>query len=77
MAKRLLPGSDGKYDAKGLWEQVAAPDLKPGDLVLVEAGELIPSATVRSSRASPRSTNPRSPVNPHRSSAKAAATGRP
>ncbi|HET6609275.1 MAG TPA: potassium-transporting ATPase subunit KdpB [Rhodopila sp.] len=43
MAKRLLPGSDGKYDPKGLWEQVAAPDLKPGDLVLVEAGELIAS----------------------------------
>jgi K+-transporting ATPase ATPase B chain len=43
MAKRLLPGSDGKYDPKGLYQPVAAPDLKPGDLVLVEMGELIPS----------------------------------
>ncbi|HYZ21309.1 MAG TPA: potassium-transporting ATPase subunit KdpB [Rhodopila sp.] len=43
MAKRLLPGSDGQYDPQGLWEQVAAPDLEPGDLVLVEAGDLIPS----------------------------------
>jgi K+-transporting ATPase ATPase B chain len=43
MAKLLLPGSDGKYDAHGMYEPVAAPDLKPGDLVLVETGDLIPS----------------------------------
>ncbi len=42
-AKRLLPGSDGKYDARGLYEMVEAPNLKQGDLVLVEAGDLIPS----------------------------------
>ena len=43
MAKRLLQGSDGRYDAKGLWEPIAAPDLKQGDIVLVELGDLIPS----------------------------------
>ena len=43
LAKRLLPGSNGRFDAHGLYEPVAAPDLKPGDFVLVEAGELIPS----------------------------------
>jgi K+-transporting ATPase ATPase B chain len=43
MAKRLLPGTDGKYDAKGLYEPVAAPALKQGDMVLVEMGDLIPS----------------------------------
>ena len=42
-AKRLLPGADGKYAASGLFEMVPAPDLKQGDLVLVEAGDLIPS----------------------------------
>ena len=43
LAKRLLPGSDGRFDPHGLFEPVAAPDLKPGDFVLVEAGEMIPS----------------------------------
>ncbi len=43
MAKRLLPGSSGNYEAGGLFELVAAPDLKQGDLVLVEAGDSIPS----------------------------------
>jgi K+-transporting ATPase ATPase B chain len=43
MAKRLLQNTDGKFDANGLWEQIAAPDLKPGDICLVEAGDLIPS----------------------------------
>ena len=43
MAKRLLPGSNGRFDSRGLYEPVAAPDLKPGDFVLVEAGEMIPS----------------------------------
>ena len=48
---------------------------KPGDVVLVEAGDLIP-ATARSSKASPRSTKRRSPARARRSSAKAAATVR-
>jgi potassium-transporting ATPase ATP-binding subunit len=42
-AKRLLPGSSGRYESTGLYEPVAAPDLQPGDFVLVEAGDLIPS----------------------------------
>ncbi|MBS0640569.1 MAG: potassium-transporting ATPase subunit KdpB [Proteobacteria bacterium] len=42
-AKRLLQGADGSYDANGLYHEVAAPDLKPGDVVLVEIGDLIPS----------------------------------
>jgi len=43
IAKRLLPGSDGSYDPQGIFETVPAPELKSGDFVLVEAGELIPS----------------------------------
>ncbi len=43
LAKRLLPGSDGTYDSRGLYQLVAAPELASGDLVLVEAGDLIPS----------------------------------
>ena len=42
-AKRLLPGGSGQYESSGLFELVPAPDLQPGDLVLVEAGDLIPS----------------------------------
>jgi K+-transporting ATPase ATPase B chain len=42
-AKRLLPGADNKYDPHGMYEMIAAPDLKSGDLVLVEAGDFIPS----------------------------------
>jgi K+-transporting ATPase ATPase B chain len=42
-AKRLLSDSSGNHDPHGLYEPVAAPDLKPGDIVLVEAGDLIPS----------------------------------
>ncbi|PPQ27325.1 potassium-transporting ATPase subunit KdpB [Rhodopila globiformis] len=42
-ARRLLPDSTGAYDPKGLYEEIWAPDLKQGDFVLVEAGELIPS----------------------------------
>jgi len=42
-AKRLLPGATGQYDRKGVYELVAGPDLQPGDIVLVEAGDLIPS----------------------------------
>jgi len=43
LAKRLLPGTDGSYDPHGRHETVPAPELKSGDFVLVEAGELIPS----------------------------------
>ncbi len=43
MAKRLLPGANGLYDADGMYKPAAAPDLKPGDFVLVEIGDLIPS----------------------------------
>jgi K+-transporting ATPase ATPase B chain len=42
-AKRLLQDSAGNYEATGLFEMVAAPDLQPGDIVLVEAGDIIPS----------------------------------
>jgi len=42
-AKRLLPGSSGKYERDGIYEPVPAPDLTPGDFVLVEPGDLIPS----------------------------------
>jgi K+-transporting ATPase ATPase B chain len=42
-AKRLIQGADGRFDAKGLFELVAAPDLKQGDVVLVEVNDLIPS----------------------------------
>ena len=43
LAKRLLPGPGGTYDRDGAVEPVAAPTLKQNDLVLVEAGDLIPS----------------------------------
>ncbi len=42
-AKRLLPGSSGLYERTDLYELVHAPELRPGDIVLVEAGDLIPS----------------------------------
>jgi K+-transporting ATPase ATPase B chain len=42
-AKRLIQGSDGRYAHQGPYEPIAAPDLKQGDIVLVEAGDLIPS----------------------------------
>jgi K+-transporting ATPase ATPase B chain len=42
-AKRLLPGSSGLYERTGLFEMVPAPDLEQGDIVLVEAGDIIPS----------------------------------
>ncbi len=56
-AVRVLPG--------GQRETVNASSLRAGDIVRVEAGQMIP-ATARSSRASPASTNRRSPANPHR-----------
>ena len=43
LAKHLLQGNDGTYDAKGLFVLVPAPALKSGDIVLVEQGDLIPS----------------------------------
>ena len=43
MAKRLLPGADGKHGAQGLYEPIPAAELKLGDIVLVEPGDLIPS----------------------------------
>jgi K+-transporting ATPase ATPase B chain len=43
LAKRLLPGTAGDYHRDGMFELVAASDLKSGDIVLVETGELIPS----------------------------------
>ena len=42
-AKRLLPGSSGLYERTGLFELVHAPELEQGDIVLVEAGDIIPS----------------------------------
>uniref|UniRef100_A0A8J4H8L5 Potassium-transporting ATPase ATP-binding subunit n=1 Tax=Acidicaldus sp. TaxID=1872105 RepID=A0A8J4H8L5_9PROT len=42
-AKRLLQDTQGRADPKGLYELVAAPTLTPGDLILVEAGDLIAS----------------------------------
>ncbi len=42
-AKRLLPGASGLYERTGLYELVHTPDLRQGDIVLVEAGDIIPS----------------------------------
>ena len=42
-AKRLLQDTQGRTDPKGLYELVAAPSLQPGDLILVEAGDLVAS----------------------------------
>ncbi len=41
--KRLLPGASGAFYQDGVFELVAAPDLRRGDIVLVEAGDLVPS----------------------------------
>ncbi|MGC8468546.1 MAG: potassium-transporting ATPase subunit KdpB, partial [Acetobacteraceae bacterium] len=43
LAKRLLPDSTGRLDPHSLYEPVPAPDLRSGDIVLVEAGDLVPS----------------------------------
>ena len=45
------------------FQVVAAPQLKQGDIVLVEAGDFIPSD---GEKASPRWTSRRSPASPHR-----------
>ncbi len=54
-----------------------ASALRKGDLVLVEAGDVDPRATARSSRASRRSTRAPSPARARRSSARAAAIAAP
>ncbi|WP_438384273.1 potassium-transporting ATPase subunit KdpB [Asaia sp. BMEF1] len=41
--KRLLPTDSGLYSPAGLYEEVAAPELGVGDVVLVEPGDFIPS----------------------------------
>ena len=43
LAKRLLPGASGRYERTGLFELVAPPNCEEGDIVLVEAGDIIPS----------------------------------
>jgi K+-transporting ATPase ATPase B chain len=43
MAKRLIVNAAGQFDSQGLYEPVAAPDLKQGDYVLCEINDLIPS----------------------------------
>ena len=55
---------------------VPGTSLKVGDIVLVEAGDIIPSRRRGRSKAWPRSTRRRSPANPRRSSANPAATAR-
>ncbi len=42
-AKRLIAGADGKVAHTSLYETVPAPELEQGDVVLVEAGDIIPS----------------------------------
>jgi potassium-transporting ATPase ATP-binding subunit len=41
--KRMVPTHDGTYSNPGLYEPIPAPLLVPGDIVLVEAGDFIPS----------------------------------
>ena len=57
--------------------RVFASQLRKGDLVLVEAGDLHPGRRRDRSRASPRSTRAPSPARARRSSARAAATAAP
>ena len=47
-------------------EEVPSSTLQPGDRVLVVAGQIIPRAMARSSRASPQLTSRRLLENPHR-----------
>lgn len=62
-------------DDRSQYKMVAGDSLKVNDVVLVEAGDIIPP-TVKSSRVSPPSTRRRSRVNPPPSSANPAATAR-
>lgn len=41
--KRLLPTDTRKWSYAGVYEEVPAPELQPGDVVLVEAGDFVPS----------------------------------
>lgn len=41
--KRLLPTDTGQWSYAGVYEEVPAPELQPGDVVLVEAGDFVPS----------------------------------
>jgi K+-transporting ATPase ATPase B chain len=41
--KRIIQDSAGRYERTGLFEPVAAPELRKGDVVLVETGDLVPS----------------------------------
>ncbi len=43
LGKRLLPNAAGTFGRDSLFELVAAPALRQGELVLVETGDLIPS----------------------------------
>ncbi len=58
------------------YRMVPGTSLKVGDLVLVEAGDIIPR-TAKSSKVWPRSTKRPSPANPPRSFVNPAATARP
>lgn len=41
--RRLLPTNDGSFAPDGLYEEIPAPDLAVGDVVLIKAGDFIPS----------------------------------
>jgi len=41
--KVLLPSDDGRFLRQGIYQEISAPELKVGDVVLVEAGDFIPS----------------------------------
>ena len=41
--KRLLPSDTGTFGPAGLYEEIPAPELVVGDVVLVETGDFIPS----------------------------------
>ena len=70
MAKLLLGVDD-------MFEPVRADTLKVGDMVLVEAGDLVPADGEVDRGRGHRSTNRPSPANRRPSSARPAATARP
>ncbi|NVN10997.1 potassium-transporting ATPase subunit KdpB [Nguyenibacter vanlangensis] len=43
LGRRLTPEHDGGWSRHGICESVPAPLLRPGDVVLVEAGDFVPS----------------------------------
>ena len=53
-----------RLEADGTTEQVPAPQLRKGDVVVVSAGRVHSRLTARSSKASRRSTSRRSPASP-------------